>query len=206
MLRVANTYDEITSAWFLGDEGELTDHAIKRPAMQNEFDPQRARLYLEYIQIGLTHRQACIEVPLDERMINTWTRGKRGAPPSYVEAYKIAREYQAHAMAHEVVDIADGTDRITSLTKQIAKDSINNPWQKSLGHVMARHRKEESNKVGERIASRKWYVSKIAPSHYGEKVQLEHSGGNKAVRIDHSKLTDDQLKRLIDLDKEISGE
>lgn len=43
-----------------------------------------------------------------------------------------------------------------------------------------------------RADARKWYLSKIAPKRYGDKLQTEHSG-----TINHSNLTEEELERRI---------
>jgi hypothetical protein len=204
-IRPINDYSHISVSWFLGDEGDITDYSIGGAKVQDEFDPQKGRLYLEYIQLGYTCRQASLEVPMLDSLARKWQRGGRAAPPNFVTAYELARFQQAHAMADEVVDISDGTDRITGLLKEMERDSIDNPISGGVKHIIARHRKTDTlDRVANRMSSRKWYVSKIAPNNYGDKVQLEHQGGDRAVKIDHGKLTDEQLKKLVALDAEIN--
>ena len=67
--------------------------------------------------------------------------------PEFTALYARAREEQAHSIAEQAVEIADG-----------AKPE---DWQ------VAKLRSD----------NRKWLASKIAPRHYGEKMQQEVAGG-----------------------------
>ena len=198
-------YDGISVAWFLGDEGDIRDHNQERPSAIGQFHPQLARLFLEYIQIGLTDRQACMEVPMNEKWPRSWGRGSMNAPANFIEALSdYAKPLQFDVMANDVVDISDGTDALRNENAII--NAIVNPLRDTLGKSVRKNVQAYHKMVGDRVASRKWYVSKMKPSQYGDKVQLDHgNAGNKPFKtVDFSELTDEALAKLLAADEEIN--
>lgn len=204
--RPVNDYSKITVDWFLGDEGDVMDHIQGKLVMPLEFDPRKARLFLEYLQLGMTVRQACTNVPVLEKLIITWKRGSYASPPNFVAAYKIAEAQQAHSMAQETIDIADGTDRITSEITTKAVDSVKNPFKRGNEERFNQLRDEMLTRIGNRIATRKWIASKMLPNIYGEKLNLEHTGDvKKPVGLDLKNLTTEQLEAIAKLEEELKG-
>lgn len=74
--------------------------------------------------------------------------------------YARARELQMHALADDLLEIADDTSRDTRQTPR-GEQVPDTEW-------IARARL--------RVDARKWLMSKIVPKVYGDKVQAEHSG------------------------------
>ena len=205
-MKPVNSYKNISVSWFLGDEGDVMDHQQGLIVMPKEFDPRKARMFLEYLQLGMTVRQACLNVPVLETMIITWKRGSFGSPPNFVEAYKIAEAQQAHSMAQETIDIADGTDRITSKLTEMSADTIKNPFKKGNEERFNQLRDEALSRVGNRITTRRWIASKMLPNVYGDKLNLEHTGDvKKPVGVDLKGLTTEQLEAIAKLDEELKG-
>lgn len=201
---IIKDYSEIPSQWFLGDIGHLTDFNQDKPAVIGEFHPQLARLFLEYIQIGLTDRQACLQVPMNEKWPRAWGRGSMQAPDAYITALNdFAKPLQFDVMANDVVDIADGSDALANEDAIIA--AVDNPLAQTLKKTVRPNVAKYRKMVGDRIAARKWYVSKMASSKYGDKVQLDHGnvGGKPFKHVDFTDLTIDQLEKLADLDSDI---
>jgi hypothetical protein len=158
---------------------------------------------LEYIQIGLTDRQACSEVPMSEKWARAWSRGSMNAPDNFVEAFQtFAKPLQFDKMADDVVDIADATD---ALAESGIIGAIENPLRDALHQSKSKDSKEYARMVGDRIASRKWYVSKMKPSQYGDKVQVNHGnvGGVPFKSVDFTKLSIEDLEALAKLDESI---
>lgn len=210
-MRVVTDYSPISVEWFLGDEGDIADWSISPTAMPREFDPKKARLFLEYLQIGMTERQALLEVPVAEFLVRSWKRGSNGAPTNFVDAYARAREQQIHTMAQETIDIADGTDRLSSEYIEETARRVPNPFlpeeDQDKPKLLVEALKVLNNRTGDRIAARRWYASKLLPLNYGDRMQLEHTGNKeKPVSLDYSKLTDAQLEAIAKLDEELNGE
>lgn len=200
-------YSHISVEWFLGDEGHISDYNQEQPSAPGQFHPQLARLFLEYIQIGLTDRQACMEVPMNEKWPRAWGRNSGGAPHTYIDAYlNFAKPLQIDMMASDIVDISDRTDALSNEAHIIK--AIENPLRDSLNKSPSKNIIEYNKLVSDRVASRKWFVSKVKPSQYGDKVQIDHgnSGGRAFKTLDYSSLSDDQLDKLMELDKEFNEE
>lgn len=204
--RPVNDYSGITVEWFLGDDGDVTDHKQGRIVMPKEFDPMKARLFLEYLQLGLTLRQAAMRVPVPEVHVISWKRGSQGAPDSFVEAYKRAEHQQMHMMAQETVDIADGTDRLTSEAMEANADKIKNPFTAGNADRFREMREDVISRIGNRITSRRWIAAKLLPNVYGDKLNLEHTGdAKKPVGIDIKNLTTEQLEKIAQLEEELKN-
>lgn len=202
-VRAYHDYSDITTEWFLGDEDELDLWKQPINAFAGEFDPQKARLLLGYMQCGLTMRQAAEEVPMEFRWCIAWRRGAHGTPDNFRVAFEIAREVQIHCMADEVIDIADGTD-YQSRAKLKASIDSQNIFRKNLSEEVQKSISSITSARGDRIGTRKWYVSKILPKYYGDRMQLDH--GNVGVtlkKINMKDLTDEQLDKLLELDEEL---
>ena len=205
-MTIMTTYDysEISVEWYLGDEGELAAYNQESPSAVGQFHPQLARLFLEYIQIGLTDRQACLEVPMNEKWPRSWSRGSMNAPANFIRALgEFAKPLQFDIMANDVVDISDGTDALSNESAIV--DAIFNPLRDSLQKSTEKNVKAYHKMVGDRISARKWYVSKMKPSLYGDRVQLDHGNvGNKPFkRVDFKNLSDEQLEALSKIDEEL---
>lgn len=207
-MRPVNDYSHIEVDWFLGDVGDVSDYIIHPTAMPKEFDPRKARLFLEYMQTGMTERQAMLETPVVPGYARSWIRGSNASPNNFAVAYIRAREQQIHAMAQETVDISDGTDRLTSKAIEAAASEIKNPFRPdgNTPDAALAAIKSMLNKSGERIASRRWYASKVLPMHYGDSMKLEHTGNDKKpVSLNIKNLTTEQLEKLAQFDEELNG-
>lgn len=81
--------------------------------------------------------------------------------------YAIAKEEAAEALAEEIFDIAD---------------NANNDWMEQhsedAGLAAFKLNGENIQRSKLRVDVRKWYLSKIKPKKYGEKITQEHSGPN----------------------------
>ena len=198
-------YSHIDIEWFLGDEGHISDYNQESPSTPGQFHPQFARLFLEYIQIGLTDRQACMEVPMNEKWPRSWVRGSQCSPSTFIEAYhNFGKPLQIDMMANDIVDISDRTDALSNEAAIIS--AIENPLRDALNISPSKNIVEYAKLVGDRVSSRKWFVSKIKPSQYGDKVQIDHgnAGGKVFKTIDYSTLSDEQIDKLMELDKEFN--
>lgn len=132
-----------------------------------EFNQEIADEICERLADGESLRRIC----LDERMpprrtVFGWLMNPK--LEQFKHQYTYARELQAENFADEMTDIAD------------------------LGEVDRDH----NNRDRLRIDTRKWIASKLKPKKYGDKVEVEHSGG-----VDHKvslgELTDEELAKII---------
>ena len=87
------------------------------------------------------------------------------------EQYSRAREVQARLLADEIMDIAD--------------DGANDTYQKIIEGVQAGTvvNYDIVNRSKLRVEARKWFLSKVLPKVYGDKLDLNHGG---AVDVNHT--------------------
>lgn len=99
------------------------------------------------VSTGMTQRLACRQVGTSPQKLWRWAQRS----DERREAYARAREAQAHALADEVLEIADAA---TPETVQVAKL---------------------------RTDSRKWMASKLLPREYGDRIELTGAFANLDV-------------------------
>lgn len=99
--------------------------------------------------------------------------------------YTYAREIQAESFADEMNDIADDASNDYM-------ETVDNETGAIIGYKL---NGEHINRSRLRIDTRKWIASKLKPKKYGEKVEVEHSGG---VNLKHSltDMTDEELAAI----------
>ncbi len=112
------------------------------------------------------------------------------AYPDFCKQYTRAKEEAADALAEETLEIADSGEN-----DWMASNDPDNPGYRFNGEHIQRSKL--------RVDTRKWYLSKIKPKKYGEKLQTELTGPDggaikteSTVTVDATKLTDEQLRAL----------
>lgn len=89
---------------------------------------------------------------------------------AFREQYARARETQAHNLADEIIEIAN-----TPLLGVETKTKPDGVKETTEGDMLG-HRKLQ-------IDARKWYLSKVLPKVYGDKLDLTHSGALRVVQV-----------------------
>ena len=89
--------------------------------------------------------------------------------PAFAEQYARARAIKLDLMAEEVPEIAD-TPQLGIKTKINERGEV-----ETTEGDMIEHRRL-------RIDARKWYLGKLAPKKYGDKLDLNHSGEIRVVK------------------------
>lgn len=90
------------------------------------------------------------------------------AHKDFLRSYVRAREEQADFLAEEILEIADdGSNDLMTITKGDASYETEN--------------KEVTNRSKLRVDARKWIASKLKPKKYGDKLDLNHEGGQTIV-------------------------
>lgn len=85
----------------------------------------------------------------------------------FAAQYARARDQGLDVMAEDILDIADNTQQgVIETDKQ---DKFGDPYTEVQRKDMTEHRKL-------RVDARKWYLSKLAPKRYGDRLAVEHSG------------------------------
>lgn len=116
---------------------------------------------------GESLRSICRDESLPGRTtITKWIiEDKNGFASQYARAKDIGLD----EMADEIFDIADDS---------------RNDWVKKIGKNGAPYvalNDEAISRARLRVDARKWYLSKLAPKRYGEKLQTEHTGSVSIV-------------------------
>jgi hypothetical protein len=99
----------------------------------------------------------------------------------FADRYARARDVQADTLADEILQIAN--------TPHIGTKSVSKATGLEITEGdMIEHRRLQ-------VDARKWYLAKVAPKKYGDKLDLNHSGEIK-VRKAASDMTDDELATI----------
>lgn len=109
-----------------------------------------------------------------------WLNNLNNKYDYFREQYKLARQIQAELLADEIFDIVDdGTN-----------DWMERHGEDSPGYAFNSEHYQRSRL---RTDTRKWYLSKVLPKIYGDKLGLEHTGKNGGP-IEFDNLSDEQLE------------
>lgn len=128
---------------------------------------------------GITLRRACREnedFP-HESTVRMWAAKDYNG---FYTQYAKARDIGLDAMADDLFDIADDGSNDTY------KDEFDN--EKVNTDVIARSRL--------RVDTRKWYLSKMAPKRYGDKLGIDHSNSDGSLKPD-AEIDDEVLKNKL---------
>ena len=130
--------------------------------MGKKADTTKYDAILEDICTGVSVREACSKAGVPERTFRANVDATR---------YARAREACAHAIAEDILEIADNGKN--DWMEAHGKDDLG--WVSNGEHI-------QRSKL--RVDARKWLLSKIAPKHYGDKQSVEHSGPDGGP-VDH---------------------
>ena len=144
---------------------------------------------------GMTLREICRADDMPpESTVRLWALEDRDG---FSAQYTRAREIGYHAMADEILDIADD-----GLNDWMERNGDDNEGWVSNGEHLQRSRL--------RVDTRKWLLSKTLPKIYGDKLALDHESPNGTMTpkpaIDLSKLSTEALKELRDATSEPSSD
>lgn len=117
----------------------------------------------------------------EARTIHYWLLDKD--KEAFFQQYARARGIQAEVMFDEILEIADdGSNDLMTITKGNSSYEMED--------------KEVTNRSKLRVDSRKWYLSKVLPKKFGDKMDI--TSGNKPIpllndlRNNHSSKEDSQ--------------
>lgn len=127
-----------------------------------EYTPSVAKSILSRIAAGESLRSICEpeEMPAASTVCGWVVDNREG----FAEQYARARKLQAELLADELFDVAD--DGTNDWMEKRDKDGACIGWQEN-GEALQRSRL--------RVDTRKWYLSKVLPKIYGERVSQEVS-------------------------------
>ena len=142
------------------------------------YNQETADRICERLAAGESLRAICQSPDLPaESTIRLWALNDTNG---FAAQYARAREIQAHVLAEEIIDISDTTQEGVETTVK-ADGTTETKHGDMLGHRKLR------------VDSRKWYLSKVLPKVYGEKLEL---AGVVNVKTTPADLSDDDLAAI----------
>ena len=129
------------------------------------YTPKLAGLVLERLAAGESMLSVCEKVPgMPSRP--TLTKWIVYDIDGFAAKYAQARDAGLDVMAEDLLRIADSTQEGVIETDKLTRDGT--PYTEKQRRDMLEHRRL-------RVDTRKWFLSKLAPKRYGERLALEHS-------------------------------
>ena|SRR3990167_6498412 len=134
---------------------------IGRPT---KYTKELGNLICERLSNGESLRNICLDKKMpDASTVHRWVLS--GDFEDFYKQYARAREIQAENMFDEILDISDdGTNDYMAITKGDVTYNVED--------------REVTNRSKLRVDTRKWYLSKVLPKKFGDKLDLT-SGGDK---------------------------
>lgn len=125
-----------------------------------KYSKQLGDLICKRLSSGESLRNICLTKELPSAVtVHRWVL--EGKHEQFYKQYARAREIQAENMFDEILDIADNGTQDTKFIKGEPREDT-----------------EWTNRSKLRVDSRKWYLSKVLPKKFGDKLDLT-SGGEK---------------------------
>jgi hypothetical protein len=138
----------------------------KRRGAPGKKTPAICAAICEGIAQGKSARAMCIETGITQKTLWTWL----DSDEQFVKQYARAKEEGHDFLAEQILEIADASENDIR-TREDGSTYIDN---------------EAVQRSRLRVDARKWYLSKLAPKKYGEKVTTELQGGDPDKPITHS--------------------
>lgn len=133
-------------------------------------DRAKADLIVMDIETGMSLRKACVKHGVDAGTFIYWTK----IDEDLFKHYRRAKMNGLELMAEELLDIADD-----GKNDWMETNDPNNPGYAFNGEAVARGRL--------RVDTRKWYMGKLAPKLYGDKLAVTGGDDNDPpLRMEHS--------------------
>jgi hypothetical protein len=146
--------------------------APKRPQTRGRpslYTPELAANICGRLAVGETLRSICRDegMPVHSAVIG-WTLNAKLAP-GFADQYARARDAGLNVMAEEILAIADDS----------ADDYITRKREDGSDYTVIDH--DHINRSRLRVDTRKWYLSKLAPKRYGDRLQVAGDEDNPLV-------------------------
>lgn len=139
--------------------------------LKKDFDPDKFKTIIEYIESGESLRKSCELVELNRRDFYKWIDEDEERKNRYARATK------------------DRHDKIFEEILEIADDSSNDFITDSEGFEKLNHEHVQRSKL--RIDSRKWMLGKMNPTKYGDRINVDQNINERKKVAD---LFPDELK------------
>lgn len=126
------------------------------------YTPELADEICARLETGESLRSICRDLHMPaEASVRRWVVSH----PEFAQRYSQARDMGLEAMAEDLFEIADdGSNDFTERENE------------RTGRVSILPDHEHINRSRLRVDTRKWYLSKLAPKRYGDRIAMEHSG------------------------------
>lgn len=151
------TYPSGVQLWKGPDLNDYSDVGRNEP-----YDPTISRAIIFKLSQGATLENACQDLKIPRTTVNWWGMDNRRGPrdgEGFAVRYARARLWGCHAINDQCQDISDD-----SRNDWMLRNDPDNPgWRFNAEHV-ARTRL--------RLETRRFYLSKVAPKIYGDKLDL----------------------------------
>jgi hypothetical protein len=141
--------------------------------VDSKYTADRAEFILDKLAEGVSLREICREhpdeAPVDEKTVRNWAiNDVEGFRDRYITAKMLGHE----SMADEIFDIADD-GRNDWMTRHNERTGISEEVPNN----------EHMNRSRLRVDTRKWYLAKVLPKIYGDKLAVTGADGG-AVKVD----------------------
>lgn len=141
-----------------------------------EYDRAHVQKQLcERVAAGELAKDVCFSFGLSPSTPFKWAQ----EDPEFGKAYEQARIMQAHALAEGLIEIAEGRDELTELWEtliEMEEDELENMAPEKRREFINRLRTGVIQRDTLRVNTGKWFVSKLAPKIYGDKLDLTSGG------------------------------
>jgi hypothetical protein len=118
------------------------------------------------ISLGKSARAMCIEVGISQRVLWNWL----ASDEELMRQYLRAKELCVDAYAEEIIEISD--------------DGARDMYVDEKGREVTN--REVIARAQLRIDARKWYVARLAPKKYGDKLPVTHEAADAKKSVVHS--------------------
>jgi len=167
---------------------EVTPTKFLKPwAEYDFFDRQKADAVLELVSNGMFIKDAAEVVGVSARSVHSWTISDSNGFRAQLAA---ARKSSAAVHAEDIVRIADGQAPVMSCPSIEAADS------EAMQRWIRDFNTTDRDRL--RIQARQWYVGKLSPKEFGDRVEVTHQGGDTPIghAHAHANMPDDEALRL----------
>jgi len=151
----------------MAGKGKASGGGSGRPSVYTE---QSASIILERLAAGKGLKTICDAddaLPLDQT-VRGWVIDDR---EGFAARYARARDLGLDRMAEETIEVADTCEPGVKVKE--TQDEDGSVTVEKMTADMIEHRRL-------RVDTRKWYLSKIAPKRYGDRLTQEHTGKDGA--------------------------
>jgi hypothetical protein len=177
--------------------------AARKPPANKIYDPETVFAHVcEQLALGRSLWNICTTDPgmPDHMRIRQWIREDK--PKGAAERYKAAREAGYSVLAEEILDLSDKTHEWVMVQKT---DRHGNLMFDGNGAPIVEKRliSLSSDTVAHKriqVDTRKWYLSKVLPKIYGDKVTQEITGADggpiSVASVNLKNLSDEELAQM----------